>query len=176
VVAADDLLWLTASRWLMPVLALTSRESGARFAVMARQLGASRSMLGRTIPQLEEKGWLAPNPGHGHPLRPEYVLTETGRSIGAWCERVMDERERLGLQPDQLTRWSLPLLSRLGGGWARFSTLEADLRPISPRALSLTLKQALATGLIERRLEDAFPPMPLYGLTSRGESLAHALR
>ena len=63
----------------MPLLAFMSRESGARFGVLVRQLGVSRSMLSRQIDALETDGWLCRNPGHGHPLRPESLLTESGR-------------------------------------------------------------------------------------------------
>jgi DNA-binding HxlR family transcriptional regulator len=67
------------------------------------------------------------------------------------------------------------LLIHLEDGWKRFSMLEAELKPISPRSLSLTLKQGLESRLVRRRLEDVFPPLPLYGLTPRGEDFAAAL-
>jgi DNA-binding HxlR family transcriptional regulator len=171
----DDIRRLSSGRWAIPLLAFMSREGGARFGVLVRQLGVSRSMLSRQIDALEKEGWLCRNPGHGHPLRPEYLLTEAGRPIAAWCERVMEQRGRLQLEPDALGRWSLPLLIDLDRSWKRFSTLQAELRPITPRALSMTLKQMLEVRLVERRLEDRFPPLPLYGLTGRGQSLARAL-
>jgi DNA-binding HxlR family transcriptional regulator len=103
------------------------------------------------------------------------VLTEAGRPVAAWCERVMTERRHLGLERSDLGRWSLPLVGRLDRRWERFSWLEAQLSPISPRSLSLALKQLLDVRLAERRLEDAFPPRPLYGLTGRGQRLARAM-
>lgn len=172
---ADDLRWLMGSRWFAPLLALASREEGVRAAALAARLGISRSMLSATLRQLLGKGWLMRNPGHGHPLRPEYVLTGAGRPVGAWCERVMEERRRLGLEADRLGRWALPLVARLDRRWGRFSWLETQLSPISPRSLSLGLKQLLDTGLADRRLEHSFPPMPLYGLTGRGQRLARAM-
>ena len=132
-------------------------------------------MLAGVLDQLVGKGWLTRNPGHGHPLRPEYVLTEAGRPVGAWCERVMEERRNLGLDGKDQGRWALPLIGRLDRRWARFSWLEAQLSPISPRSLSLGLKQLLEVRLVERRLEDDFPPKPLYGLTGRGQRLAGAM-
>ncbi len=173
--ASEDLAWLMGSRWFLPLLALTSREEGVRLALVTARLGLSRSMLARVLELLLAKGWLTRNPGHGHPLRPEYVLTEAGRPVGAWCERVMAERERMRLDPAALGRWSLPVIGRLDRSWKRFSTLESELRPITPRSLSLTLKQLLGGGLVERRLEDAFPPIPLYGLTGGGHRLARAM-
>lgn len=172
----DDLRELIGSRWFVPVLAFTGREDGARPAALAARLGISRSMLASVLEALLRKGWLMRNPGHGHPLRPEYVLSETGRPVAAWCERVVAERDRLGLGPPDLGRWSLPLVRRLDRRWERFSSLQSSLAPVSPRSLSLSLKQLLSAGLAERRLEDAFPPVPLYGLTGRGQRLARAMR
>ncbi len=167
---------LGAGRWLMPLLAAMDELGGAvRFAVLARRLPVSRSMLSSGLDNLAEEGWVSRNPGHGHPLRPEYLLTEAGRPIAAWCARVMAEREGLGLEAGDLGRWSLPLLHRLDPGRKRFSRLQAELRPITPRALSLTLKQGLAVDLVERRLEETFPPLPLYSLTARGRRLAGVL-
>ena len=174
-IAQEDMIRLGAGRWLMPLLAaMAEQEGGARFAVLARRLAASRSVLSRGLDSLEEEGWVSRNPGHGHPLRPEYLLTEAGRPIAAWCARVMEERERLGLETGDLGRWSLPLLHRLDPGRKRFSRLQAELRPITPRALSLTLKHGLAADLVERRLEESFPPLALYSLTPRGRRLAGA--
>ena len=34
----------------------------------------------------------------------------------------------------------------------------------------------LATDLVDRALEDEFPPIAIYGLTGRGERLAAAMR
>jgi len=133
-------------------------------------------MLTASLSQLQQAGWVRRNPGHGHPLRPEYLLTETGAPIAAFAERVMAQRQRLALEPDQLPRWSLPLVAGLTGNTARFSALRETLRPVTARALSLTLKQMMATELVDRTLEDRFPPIALYGLTPRGSRLAAAMR
>ena len=175
-IAEKDLRTLTAGRWLVPLLACVGRANGARFAEMLARLGLSRSALASSLAALQEAGWLRRNPGHGHPLRPEYVLTEAGAPIAAFAIRVMTTRERLGLEPAQMPRWSLPIVARLGGERARFSALRASLAPVSPRALSLTLKQLLSTGLVDRALEDEFPPIAIYGLTGRGLRLAEAMR
>ena len=166
---------LMAGRWLIPLMALLAADGGSRFAVMLARLGLSRSALAASLDQLVREGWVARNPGHGHPLRPEYVLTEPGLDVAAFCQRVMATRTRLGLEPGQLSRWSLPVVSRLSRSDARFTPLRAALAPVTPRALSLTLKQMLATDLVHRSLEESFPPIPIYGLTRRGRSLAEAL-
>lgn len=175
VLSSEVLRLLTASRWAIPVLALLSREQGARFAVIERRFGLSRHSLTRTLHYLREQGWVMPNPGYGHPLRPEYVLSDAGRAIGAACERIEDARVRLGLGAPDLSRWTLPVAARMGAEWTRFGALQARLEPVTPRALSLTLQAMIGQDLVRRRLEDRFPPLPLYGLTGRGEALAVAV-
>lgn len=171
-----DFRRLTAGRWLVPLMAHVGARDGSRFAIMIAALGVSRSALTASLTQLQEAGWLARNPGHGHPLRPEYVLTQAGAPIAAFCQNVMAQRDRLGLAPGQMPRWSLPLIARLGRESARFSALRTALRPVTPRALSLTLKQMLSVDLIDRALEAEFPPVAIYGLTGKGRALAEAMR
>lgn len=166
---------ITATRWAIPVMALLSHEEGARFAAMANRFGMSRHSLVRCLQHLRDQGWVMPNPGHGHPLRPEYVLTPAGEATGLACDRIMAERARLGLEPQQLPRWGLPLVAGIGAGWARFGDLHGRLDPITPRALSQTIKTMIDIDLVARRLEDRYPPLPLYGLTGRGTDLAAAL-
>lgn len=173
---ADDMRALTAMRWTIPVMALLSREKGARFAAMANRLGLSRHSLVRCLAHLRDQGWVMPNPGQGHPLRPEYLLTAAGEATGLVCERIMAERTRLGLEPQQLPRWGLPLVAEIGTEWARFGDLHSLLDPITPRALSQTIKAMIDIDLVTRRLEDRYPPLPLYGLTGRGQDLAGAMR
>ena len=170
-----DLQQLGANRWAMPLMAALDREGGIRFAVAAAGLGAPRNSLARTFEHVVAAGWVLRNPGHGHPLRPEYLLTETGRPIAAGCVRLMAARGRLGLAPPDLTRWTLPLIASLDGEHRRFNDLLMRMAPVSPRALSMTLKQGLSATLVDRRLEAAFPPTPLYGLTRNGLALAGAL-
>lgn len=171
-----DLRRLTVGRWLAPLMAHLTDEKGSRFAVMLARLGLSRGMLSASLAQLQEAGWVARNPGHGHPLRPEYVLTEAGVAIGAFCSRIMAERAQLGLEPTDLPRWSLPVIDHLDDEPSRFTALQTALRPVTPRALSLTLKQMMTTRLVSRALADEFPPIAIYGLTGRGRRLAEAMR
>lgn len=170
----SDLRRLTAGRWLLPIMAHVGATGGSRFAAMLG-LGLSRSVLAASLTQLIEAGWIARNPGHGHPLRPEYVLTKSGRPIAAAAVRIAAARDALGLAPDDLSRWALPAIRRMIGGPARFSELRAALAPVTPRALSLALKQMEAAGLINRVLAGTYPPTATYALSGNGKQLAAAL-
>jgi DNA-binding HxlR family transcriptional regulator len=172
-----ELRRLTSGRWLVPLMAhLDAGGGGSRFAAMVAQVGLSRSALAASLGQLQEAGWLARNAGHGHPLRPEYVLTTSGATVAAFCRKLMEQRRRLCLEPVQLPRWSLPVVVRLDQAPARFTDLRQILAPVTPRALSLTLKQMLSVALVERAVEDRFPPIAIYGLTPKGRALAEVMR
>ena len=169
-ITLDTVRRLSAGRWLIPVLAAMADGEGARFSVLTRELTVSKSILSATLDRLQRDGWIRRNPGHGHPLRPEYNLTEAGRTAAAWSHEVMAQRRKLGLEPGVLGRWSLPLVGGIGPGWQRFSALQQFLSPITPRALSLELTALRGAELVDRR-----EAKPRYGLTARGRSLAEAV-
>ena len=168
-----DVRRLSSGRWLAPILAIMSADGGSRFGVLVRRLGVSRSVLSRHLQALEGFGWIARNPGHGHPLRPEYFLTAEGHMIAAWSEQAMAQRRRIGLDPQSLGRCSLPLLFELRDSRRRFSELERGLQPITPRALTLALDQMLDVRLVDRRMRDL---TPIYGPTPRGTEFAAILQ
>lgn len=174
-IADAELRRLTAGRWLVPLMAHLADANGSRFAAMLAQLGLSRSALAASLEQLQKEGWVCRLAGYGHPLRPEYVLTQAGVPIAAFAQRMMAVRRQLGLEPGQLSRWSLPVAARLGNAQERFTALRLSLAPVTPRALSLTLKQMMGADLVNRSLEHSFPPTPIYRLTGRGHQLADAL-
>jgi DNA-binding HxlR family transcriptional regulator len=167
---------LATGRWTVPVLALLAEEKGARFARLVGALGLPRDSLVHTLDRLAALGWTMRNPGHGHPLRPEYVLTPAGEEAGAACVRMMAVRRRLGIGAASLPRWSLPIIGRLDEEWARFTDLRNDLVPVTSRALSLNLQQMVAGRVVARRVEEDYPPTPLYGLAPLGRELAASLR
>lgn len=170
-ITPDLVRQLSASRWIIPVLAAMAVEHGSRFGSLARRLSISRTILSQTLDRLEQHGWVARNPGHGHPLRPEYLLTGPGQRVAAWSQRMMEQRDLLGLEQRTIGRWSLPLVHDLGHEWKRFSAIQHGLAPITPRALALELTGLRAASLVDQRL-----PQRLYGLTATGRNLAAAIR
>lgn len=150
-------------------MAELSRSQGCKFVTLIRRLNASDRAIRQSLDHLIAIGWVMPNPGYGHPLRPEYILTEEGERIGARAERLWSELRETGIA---LERWPLPLLAQIVEGRSRFSELKVACAPITPRALTLALKHLAEAGMIKRKVTEGFPPATQYEVTPRGEIVA----
>ena len=170
------LVQLGSHRWLVPLLADLAAHRGARFVELLHRLGLPRDSLTRTLDAAATSGWVQRNPGHGHPLRPEYVLTEVGAAAAARSATIAAAQSAIGLPPDATTRWTLPLVAGIGAGHDRFNALSRLLAPATPRALSQGLSALGERGLVRREVVDMRPPTSRYGLTERGQVLAGACR
>lgn len=165
---------LTSHRWLVPLLADLAVHGGARFVELVNRLTLSRDSLARTLDAAAAQGWVIRNPGHGHPLRPEYILSETGRAAAMRAATIAGAQAALGVPPGGATRWGLPLVAGIGAGHDRFNALSRLLAPATPRALSQGLTALGRHGLVTRELLDTRPPASRYDLTRRGRLLAEA--
>lgn len=170
----DALLALGQHRWMASLLAELLRGKGARFVVLHNRLGLPRDSLARTIEAAIAAGWARRNPGHGHPLRPELILTPAGVELAEVALKLSDALAAQGLAPTALSRWSLPLIHALSRGQERFNELARYLPGVTPRALSQALQKMVANDLIDRTIEGGYPPISRYRLTERGRALAKA--
>ena len=146
------------------MLAEVDREKGSRFVALTRTLRLPRDSLRRTLEALMEMGLVERNPGYGHPLRPEYVLTGPGRPVAQRCARLVALLD--GQRDLALRKWTLPVLVALVGP-SRFT----ELPGITARALAIALEDLEAAGLVERRVEAAYPPTAVYATTAGGRRL-----
>lgn len=162
-------------RWSAPVLAELHRSRGSRFVTLSNRLGLGRESLRRTLTALIEAGLVTRNPGYGHPLRPEYVLTERGRAVAPACARLLAALDRLDANDVGLKKWSMPAVLALGEGECRYSELRKRLPAVTGRALTLALKELAAAGLVERRVRPDYPPSTVYRLRPRARPLARIL-
>jgi DNA-binding HxlR family transcriptional regulator len=168
----STLVALFHNRWSVPILAELHRQRGSRFATLARTLGMSRESLRRTLAALIESGLVGRNPGYGHPLRPEYVLTSRGDRIASRSRPVVELLRGRGLEEIGFKKWSMPVVYALSDEPLRFSELRERLEGISPRALTLALKDLEAAGVLERRVTDDYPPATSYRLAADTRRLA----
>jgi DNA-binding HxlR family transcriptional regulator len=164
-------------RWAPGVLAELDRTGGSRFVTLTNRVGVGRESLRRTLAALIDGGLVGRNPGYGHPLRPEYVLTARGARVAPVCADLVAGLRELGVEGAALKKWSLPVVLALGGpGRRRFSALQERLREITARALALALKDLTAAGLVDRAVTDGYPPASVYSLTAAGARLLPILR
>jgi DNA-binding HxlR family transcriptional regulator len=170
----DALSLLGQQRWMVPVLAEIGAHGGARFVVLRNRLGIPRDSLVRTIDAAIAMGWVQRNPGHGHPLRPEVVLTAAGLAMAALAGRIAGALRQQELPAAALSRWSLPLIHTMAQGAERFNELARAVPQATPRALSQSLQRLVGNDLVNRRIEAGYPPISRYRLTDSGRMLVLA--
>ena len=167
-----QLIELFHHRWAAPILAELERRRGTRLVVLVNGLGAPRDTVRRTLDALVRAGLVQRNPGYGHPLRPEYLLTPAGLPVARRCAHLLEAiggRAELGLK-----KWSMPVLVALGGA-TRFSELRAALPGVTPRALAIALKDLQRAGLATRDVLAGYPPTTAYRLTADGRRVRRIL-
>src|SRR5678810_1227074 len=81
------------------------------------------------------------------------------------CRAVSAVLARIG------DKWSVLIVSRLGGRAMRFSELKREIGGISQRMLTLTLRGLERDGLVTRTVFPTIPPRVDYQLTTLGRSL-----
>ncbi len=100
--------------------------------------------------------------GHGHPLRPEFELTQEGALAAQWAQqlgRLLSDNEDWKLIKFS---WTLPVLAALQNT-DRFNGLTAALNPITDRALAQTLVRLEEGGWVKRSVDGtARPPTVRY--------------
>jgi len=165
---------LTRYRWSLSTLAELRRSDGAKFVTLIRKLNASDRAIRQSLDYLAEQGWVERNPGYGHPLRPEYIVTPGGSSIGSFAVSIAAKLgpDRAHLATD---RWALPVLASMESWPQRFNELQQRNAPVSPRALAMTLKQLVEVCLLKRTVTEGFPPSVAYELASDGLALRDLL-
>lgn len=90
----------------------------------------------------------------------------------AWPEESGFIREVLDRIGD---KWTVLVVSTLGGGPLRYSDLQASIPGISQRMLTVTLKALERDGLLTRTAYPEVPPRVEYELTELGRSLLDAV-
>jgi DNA-binding HxlR family transcriptional regulator len=144
-------------RWAAPALAMLETRGAVRFVELQRKLGVGRESLRRALDALVDLGYVRRNEGYGHPLRPEYLITESGRDAAVLAVRVVASPAREML----LRKWSVPVLAHLTEP-QRFSELRTSLGDVTPRALALALRDLESALLVRRDVLPTRPPSTVY--------------
>jgi len=166
------LVELCHHRWAIPVIAQVRRTGGSKLVTLINALTIPRATLSRTLDALIMLDFVMRNPGYGHPMRPEYLLTPFGEDVAPACMKLWDAILRCDLTDTAGKKWALPVLWAAGQGLERFTDLLACLPGLTPRALTLALTDLEEVGLLRRDVIDERPPGVRYTLTRKGRRLA----
>lgn len=164
------LVKLTSRAWSLTILSLLSSGVAGRQAVLLAKSGASRTAFSQSLHHLVEMEMLERNPGHGHPLRPEFRLTEQGRVYGAVAQKVL---HTVPTAEQSLTRklWTVPILVALKKP-QYFNEIKLNFPKITDRALSQSLQSMELTDWVKRDVIGAHrPPRPIYRAVNVGEEI-----
>lgn len=162
---------ITARAWALPILASLHAGVAGRQAPLLAATGASRTAFAQSMDHLIKLDLLERNPGHGHPLRPEFRLTPLGveaAAIAAKIQRVTTDGDQ-----DLLRRsWTLPVLSTLQEP-SHFNDIKRHLQTITDRALSQSLKSMEMRKWVYRSVDEtARPPRSIYRSVNTGETIS----
>lgn len=83
--------------------------------------------------------------------------------------RAREVLERIG------DKWTLYVVHVLGGGTRRFSELQREIDGITPRMLTVTVRNLERDGLVTRTVYPVVPPRVEYALTQVGTTLLAAV-
>lgn len=158
---------ITSRAWAIPILSNLHDGIAGRQATLLAATGASRTAFAQSMEHLIKSGLLERNPGHGHPLRPEFRLTPLGITAAAIANKV---HSVAGEQDRELLRrsWTLPVLTSLHS-MGHFNDIKRNLRTITDRALSQSLKAMEDKNWVERRVNNAArPPRSVYSAVNTG--------
>lgn len=158
---------ITSRAWAVPILSNLHAGIAGRQAPLLAATGASRTAFSQSMDHLIEIGLLERNPGYGHPLRPEFRLTQMGVHAAAIAYKI----QNVSAAEDQaLLRksWTLPVLTSLHKP-RHFNDIKRNLHTITDRALSQSLKSMEQRNWVSRRVDDAArPPRSLYSAVNTG--------
>jgi DNA-binding HxlR family transcriptional regulator len=169
------LVKLTSKAWSLKILALLHSGTPGRQALLIAATAASRSAFAASLEHLIDLGLLERNPGHGHPLRPEFRLTEQGKVIAAMAHHILEAapgEDGFGILKRS---WSVPILA-LTEAPSRFSAIRSGLGAITDRALSPSLGMLEEREWLRREIDvSQRTPYPTYQAVNAGQTINRAI-
>ncbi|PSL20712.1 winged helix-turn-helix transcriptional regulator [Shimia abyssi] len=163
---------LTSRAWSLKILALLHTGVAGRQAPLLAATAAGRTSFGASLQHLIELQLLERNPGHGHPLRPEFRLTVKGAHYAKIAHDIV------ALAPGEKAfallrkNWTVPILS-VTHSPKLFGQIKHDLGAITDRSLSLALKQMEIHSWIKREVDVTSRPLrATYSAANLGQSVS----
>ncbi|WP_420335706.1 winged helix-turn-helix transcriptional regulator [Roseibium sp.] len=169
------LVKLTSKAWSLKILALLHDGAPGRQAPLVAATGASRTSFANSLEHLIRLGMIEKNPGHGHPLRPEFRLTAEGAVVAAMASRILKSATDNDAFSVLKRSWAVPILA-LTETPKRFSAIKSDLGPITDRALSQSLCLLEDREWLKRDIDvSQRAPYPTYLAVNQGRNINQAI-
>ncbi len=166
---------ITSRAWSLNILALLHQGVPGRQAPLLAATSASRTSFTSSLRHLLQLELLERNPGHGHPLRPEFRLTPSGIEAAETADRIVkvvpDDTQFALLRRS----WTVPILA-VTNVPRRFSFIKSDLATVTDRALSTTLYQLEDREWLQRDIDTSKRvPFPTYHAANKGIEINEAI-
>ena len=163
---------ITSRAWSLPILSCMHEGIPGRQASLLTATGASRTAFTQSLQHLIEIGLLERNPGHGHPLRPEFRLTQIGVAAAEMAHKIQNASKAEDLT--LLRRaWTVPILTCLHTV-SHFNDIRRCLPRITDRALSQSLQKMEQRAWVTREIEAGTrPPRSIYQPINLGNEICH---
>lgn len=129
---------ISSKAWALKILALLDSGVSGKQAPLLAATKATRPAFVASLKHLNELNLLEKNPGHGHPLRPEFRLTPRGIEAAAMAGRVINAAPDDAALAVLKRNWSVPILA-IAMTPTRYSAIKNRLGRITDRALSQSL-------------------------------------
>lgn len=170
-----SLVNITSRAWSLKILALMFSGVPGRQAPLLATTDASRTAFAASLDHLVKLGLVERNPGHGHPLRPEFRLTREGRLAAETADRIIASvPDDDAFELVQRT-WTVPILA-LTAAPQRFSAIKSSLVPITDRALSKSLLLLEERDWLRRDIAmSERAPHPIYRAVNVGRRINRAV-
>jgi DNA-binding HxlR family transcriptional regulator len=162
-------------RWAVPILAELADTHGCKLVTLNARLDGSRASIKASLDLLAVLGLVLPNEGYGHPMRPEYVLSDRGVQVCKPASALVRALVREDSFDTGFKKWSMPTVHAISRGADRFGVIVSQLNSATDRAVSLALNDLDACSLVERSLVDGRPPHNAYRLTRFSRRLSPML-
>lgn len=162
---------LTSKAWSLKILALLHSGVPGRQAPLIAATNASRTSFASSMEHLVQLGLLEKNPGHGHPLRPEFRLSRKGVPIASMASRIMESLPDDDAFVVLRRNWTVPILA-VTESPKRFSVIRSELGAITDRALSQSLGVLEEQQWLKRDIDVSHrSPFPTYLALNTGRTI-----
>ena len=167
---------MTSRAWSLKILALLHQGVPGRQAPLLAAAQASRTSFVASLNHLIDLKLMERNPGHGHPLRPEFRLTAEGHRFAPYASEIVQAAEQ---SDDRLIviqkTWTVPILAATKEP-RRFSEVKSTLPMVNDRALSQSLDLLQKNDWLRREVDtDCRPPRPIYQAQNAGLDISRII-